>query len=269
MWELLWPNGVPLAAGNGDEDRPAVVWYPAPAALEGKRTAAIVVCPGGGYARRADHEGEPIALWLNTLGISAAVLRYRVGPYRAPAPQLDALRAVRYVRSQAEGRHVDPTRIGILGFSAGGHLACSSSNLGDDGAPDAEDLVERYSSRVQAAILCYPVVSMGEFAHEGSRTNLLGGEPDRELVERYSGENMVHELTPPTFVWHTADDGAVPVENALLYALALRRKGIPHELHVFESGRHGLGLAQDNPEVSAWTGLCAAWLRKMGFADWE
>lgn len=265
VWELLWENGAPLAAGYEDEDRPAVTWYPAHETRGGERTAAVVVCPGGGYARRADHEGEPIALWLNSIGISAAVLRYRVGPYRAPAPQLDALRAVRYVRSRAEEWNVDPLRIGILGFSAGGHLACSTSNLGDDGVQDADDPVDRYSSRVQAAVLCYPVVSMGEFTHEGSRLNLLGEEPSAELIDRYSGEKMVHALTPPTFVWHTADDGAVPVENAMFYTLSLRRQGIPHELHVFESGRHGLGLAEDHPEASAWPGLCAAWLRKQGF----
>lgn len=271
-WELLWENEAPLAAGESDEDRPAIMWYPANVSGEeaagtsgGAPTAAVVVCPGGGYGNRAGHEGEPIAIWLGSLGISAAVLRYRVAPYRAPAPQLDALRAIRYVRSRAVEWNVDPARIGILGFSAGGHLACSASNLGDDGNCSADDPVERHSSRVQAATLCYPVIVTGEFAHEGSRTNLLGDEPSEELLARYSGEKMVHAQTPPTFIWHTADDPVVPVENALLYALALRRHGIPHELHVFESGKHGLGLAQAHPEAYIWTELCAVWLRKQGF----
>jgi acetyl esterase/lipase len=263
MWHELWEQGAPLAAGTTEEDRPAVKWYPA--AGEGRK-AAVIVCPGGGYARRAEHEGGAVAEWLNSIGISAAVLRYRVAPYRAPAPQLDALRAVRYVRHRAAEWGVDPERIGILGFSAGGHLASSVGYLADDGDAAAPDPVERMSSRVQAAILCYPVISMSsEHTHRGSRQNLLGEAPDAELAARYSGEKRVHALTPPTFMWHTADDASVPVGNVLELALALRRQGIPHELHVFESGRHGLGLALDHPEAKAWTGLCAAWLRKRGF----
>ncbi|KIL39177.1 esterase [Gordoniibacillus kamchatkensis] len=263
MWHELWQQAAPLAAGTTEEDLPALEWYPA--AGEGQK-AAVIVCPGGGYGRRAPHEGAPIAEWLNTLGISAAVLRYRVAPYRQPAPQLDALRAVRYVRHRAAAWGVDPERIGILGFSAGGHLASSVSYLADDGDPAAADPVERMSSRVQASILCYPVISMSsEFTHTGSRDNLLGDSPEAGVGERYSGEKMVHERTPPTFMWHTADDAVVPVENVLELATALRRHGIPHELHVFESGRHGLGLAEDHEEARAWTLLCAAWLHKRGF----
>ncbi|MFC0213945.1 alpha/beta hydrolase [Paenibacillus chartarius] len=263
-WETyeLWPEGAPLTAGTTDEDRPAVTWYPAPG--EGIKSV-VVVCPGGGYGRRAAHEGHDVALWLNSVGISAAVLRYRVAPYREPAPQLDAARAIRYVRSRAEEWGIDRERVAILGFSAGGHLACVTSNWGDDGDSGAEDPVERFSSRVQAAVLCYPVITMGAFTHAGSKLNLLGEAPSDELVERYSGEKQVHAATPPTFIWFTADDGAVPVENALDYAAALRQAGVPFALHVFESGRHGLGLSKDHEEAKPWTDLCAAWLRKRGF----
>jgi acetyl esterase/lipase len=263
----LWDNGAPHARGTTDEDRPALDWYPA--AGEG-RHAVVIVCPGGGYAHRAPHEGGDVAEWLNSIGISAAVLRYRVAPYREPSPQLDALRAIRYVRWKTDEWNIDPERIGILGFSAGGHLACMASNSGDDGstAGDAAakaDPIERMSSRVAAAILCYPVVTMGTYTHQGSKLNLLGESPSEELVARYSGELLVNGQTPPTFLWFTADDASVPVENALHYALALRRHQVPHELHVFESGKHGIGLAPDHPEAYAWPELCATWLRKRGF----
>lgn len=258
----LWPDGAPLVAGTTDEDKPAVTWYPAVG--EGRKTL-VVVCPGGGYQCHAAYEGHDIAEWLNTLGISAVVLRYRVAPYREPAPQLDALRAIRYVRSRAIEWSVDPQRIAILGFSVGGHLACMASNWGDDGDASSDDPIERMSSKVQAAVLCYPVVTMGDFTHSGSKQNLLGENPGEELVAKYSGEKQVHENTPPTFIWITADDDAVPVENAYQYAMELRRHKVPHALHVFESGRHGLGLSLDNEESKPWTELCAAWLGKHGF----
>ncbi|WP_238590681.1 alpha/beta hydrolase [Paenibacillus beijingensis] len=155
---------------------------------------------------------------------------------------------------------LDPNRVGILGFSAGGHLAASAGTLFDDGHPEAEVAVERESSRPDLMVLCYPVISMAEYAHQGSKANLLGPDPSSELVERYCCEKQVTENTPPAFIWFTADDQAVPVENGLVMALALRRKHVPFELHIFESGPHGLGLALEHPAANKWTLLCERWL---------
>lgn len=259
---LLWPDGTPNALGETAEDRPTLVPY---LVQGGDPAPAVIVCPGGGYARRADHEGAPVAQWLNTLGISAFVVHYRVAPYRHPNPLMDAQRAIRTVRSRAQEWNVDPSRVGILGFSAGGHLASSAGVHYDSGRPDAEDLIERESSRPDLLVLCYPVISFGPDAHKGSQANLLGEDADISLIERMSSERQVTEQTPPTFLWHTADDASVPVENSLLFASALSRNKVPFELHVFESGRHGLGLAAEQPGVSAWTSVCAAWLKKQGF----
>lgn len=226
----------------------------------------VIVCPGGGYGHRANHEGVEVARWLHELGLHAAVLHYRVKPHRHPAPLHDAQRAIRLVRHHATTWRVDPARILILGFSAGGHLAASATTIHDGGDPGASDPVARQSCRPDGAILCYPVITLGEHRHDGSRRNLLGDTPDPALVESLSLETRVDARTPPCFLWHTADDGAVPVQNSLLFASALARHRVPHALHVFAHGRHGLGLAQDHPEARAWTGLCATWLRAMGFA---
>ena len=264
----LWPNGAPGAKGDGPEDTPRLTPYLAGGeAVRG----CIVVCPGGGYAGRAGHEGEPIARWLNTVGVSACVLDYRVRPYRHPIPLGDAQRAIRTVRHRAKAWRIDPTRVGILGFSAGGHLAGSASTLFDAGDSRAADPVDRQSCRPDAAILCYPVLTFGEFRHDGSMRNLLGPEPDPALRERLSLETSVTAKNPPTFLWHTSDDPVVPVENSLLFAAALRKHKVPFELHVFPHGPHGMGLAtskrgQKAPEVRQWTDLCAVWLRGLGFA---
>lgn len=226
---------------------------------------AVLVLPGGGYERRADHEGDPIAMWLNSIGLSAFVLHYRVAPYRHPYPLGDAKRAVRLVRHHAKEWNIDPDRIGILGFSAGGHLAASASTHFDEGNPEALDAVDRQSSRPNASILCYPVISFKDYYHEGSMSRLLGENPPEELRNALSLEFAVKPETPPSFLWHTADDGAVPVENSLMYAKALSKQRIPFELHVFPEGRHGLGLAEEDASVSQWTGLCAGWLQKIGF----
>lgn len=261
---LLWPGGTPGALGDGPEDRPELTPY----LLEGESPqACVIVCPGGGYARRAPHEGEPIARWLNAVGVAACVLDYRVAPYRHPQPLHDVQRAVRIVRQRAQEWRLDPQRVGVLGFSAGGHLAASAATLFDAGDPAATDAIARQSSRPDAAILCYPVITFGgTFAHSGSCRNLLGEAPDPEDMRKLSLENAVTAQTPPVFLWHTSDDGAVPVENALLFAQALRRHGVKYALHVFPTGRHGLGLAEDQPAVRQWTGLCANWLREIGFA---
>jgi acetyl esterase/lipase len=260
----LWPHGAPGALGSEPADVPTLSVYLPPA---GKANgAAIVVCPGGGYGGLAEHEGHPVALWLNSLGVTAGVLKYRLGPrYHHPAPLQDAARALRTLRARAEEWHLDPHRIGILGFSAGGHLASTLSTHFDDGDPNATAPIDRVSSRPDVSILLYPVISFTtEYVHAGSRRNLLGDNPPRELMELLSNEKQVTRATPPTFLMHTAEDAGVPVENSLLYAAALRRAGVPFELHVYEKGRHGVGLATDDPALSAWPAACAAWLKGRG-----
>jgi acetyl esterase/lipase len=259
---LLWPEGAPLAAGTGIEDQPAITPY----LLPGQNNPAIVVCPGGGYVNRAAHEGEPIAKWLNTLGVSAFVLRYRVAPYQYPAAWLDAKRAIRTVRGRAGEFGIDAARVGILGFSAGGHLTATVSTMNDSGNPASDDPIERQSSRPDLQVLCYPVITMKDpFTHTGSRENLLGTNPDPELLARMCTEDQVNANTPPTFLWSTPDDAAVPVANSLLFATALHRHGVLFDLHVYDNGGHGLGLASDVQHVKGWTDACASWLTKRGF----
>lgn len=260
----LWNDSVPYAQGDSLEDRPAITPYLVEEADSTESRAAVVVLPGGGYGFRADHEGEPIARWLNSLGLHAFVLDYRVAPYQHPVPLTDAKRAIRLVRARAGEWNIDPTRIGILGFSAGGHLASSAGTHVDPGDPEAADPIDRVSSRPDFMLLCYPVITMGEFTHQGSKDNLLGPDPDEELVRLMSSELQVTADTPPTFIWHTTDDGAVPVENALLFASALSRAKVSFELHSFRTGNHGLGLAKDHPEAYVWPELAARWLKGLG-----
>jgi len=259
---FLWPNGAPGAKGDTLEDKPRITPY----LVSGDGpNACIVVCPGGGYGGRAAHEGEPVARWLNTLGISAVVLDYRVKPYLHPIPLGDAQRAIRFVRAKAAEWRIDPKRVGILGFSAGGHLAASASTIFDASNPDAPDPIDRQSCRPDATVLCYPVITFGEFRHNGSMVNLLGKDPDPKLRESLSLETRVTSQTPPTFLWHTSDDSGVPVENSLLYAMALRRNKVPFALHVFPHGPHGIGLAANVPEARQWPTICAEWLKGLGF----
>jgi acetyl esterase/lipase len=263
---LLWPEGAPGAVGTEPADRPKVTAYPA-ASPNG---AAVLVCPGGSYRTLAsDHEGRRVAEWLNSLGVSAFVLQYRVGPrYRFPVPLQDAQRALRLLRARAGELGFDPARLGILGFSAGGHLAATASTEPGAGDPSAADPVDRLDARPAFAILGYPVISMSApFAHRGSVASLLGDAPTDAQRDALSNEKRAGPGTPATFVFHTADDATVPVENALAYASALRAAGVPVELHVFPRGRHGLGLAAEDASVSQWTALCAAWLRAGGFLD--
>ncbi|MFD1956198.1 alpha/beta hydrolase [Paenibacillus thailandensis] len=259
----IWPEGHPNGESlNGEK---ATV---TPYLLQAdKPLSAVIVFPGGGYGMRAEHEGKPIAEWLNRIGIQAFVLDYRVAPHKHPVPMNDAKRAVRLVRSRAAEFGVDPGRVGILGFSAGGHLASTVGTHHDPGDAESADPLERFSSRPDLMVLCYPVITLGEYRHDGSRVNLLGEDAPEELVELLSNEKQVAADTPPAFLWHTADDGAVPVENSLMFAAALSRNRVPHELHVYESGRHGLGLAEAEPETSTWPMLCERWLRRRGFID--
>jgi acetyl esterase/lipase len=262
----LWPDGAPGAVGREPVDQPKITVYLAPA--DRATGAAVVVCPGGGYRVLAsDHEGKQVAEWLNSLGVSAFVLQYRLGErYRHPAPLQDAQRAIRTVRSRAKEWGVDPARVGILGFSAGGHLASTAATHFDEaGRPDAADPIERQPSRPDFAVLCYAVISFVDpVAHAGSRRFLLGDPADPALVELLSNERQVTPRTPPTFLWHTADDASVPVENSILFFEALKKAGVPGELHVFPHGRHGLGLAPDDPVVSQWPRLCATWMQALG-----
>jgi acetyl esterase/lipase len=264
-WTLLWPQGAPGAMGDGEADRPALRIYPAP----GGKTAAtaVVVCPGGGYGHLAlDHEGSQIASWLNSLGVAAFVLRYRLGPkYHHPIELGDAQRALRFVRSRAGEFRVAPDRIGIWGFSAGGHLASTAGTHFDSGHPDAADPVDRVSCRPDFMILAYPVISfVTEYAHKGSYTNLLGTSPDPKLMENLSNERQITPQTPPTFLFHTNEDRGVPAENSVLFYLALRKAGVPAEIHIYERGNHGVGLASKDPVLSTWPARLADWLKTRG-----
>ena len=260
----LWDGPAPLATGDGPEDTPALtVYQPAPGTASG---AAFVVLPGGGYRGRARHEGEPIAKWLASHGVTAFVARYRVHPYRHPAPLTDARRAIRYVRAHASDWNLDPGRIGILGFSAGGHLASTAATLFTDGDAASADPVERVSSRPDTAILIYPVITFtGDGVHVGSRTNLLGADATPEAMRALSSEHNVTANTPPIFLVHTTGDAAVPPENSLAFVEAMRRHQVPVELHLFEGGRHGFGLGEKEGPYGRWPMLAALWLETRGF----
>ena len=231
-----------------------------PAAGAGARPAVLVL-PGGGYERQAAHEAEPVAAWLADLGIHAFVLRYRVAPHRHPAPLEDAKEAMLHIRSGAHGLTVDGARVGVLGFSAGGHLAATLSTAAATG--DAR--LDVSAAVPDLSVLCYPVVSLTHEVHQGSVDNLLGRAPSSDLLAALSADGRVTEATPPAFLWHTADDAAVPVSHSLRYAGALMAAAVPAELHVFPQGRHGLGLAQGEPGTEQWPALCAAWLERAGW----
>lgn len=226
---------------------------------------AVLVCPGGGYVSRTAHEGAPVARWLNTLGLAAFVLHYRVAPHPYPAPLLDAQRALRLIRSRAAAWRVRPNRVAILGFSAGGHLAATVAVQPEAGCADAADPVERASCRPDALILCYPVISCEEHDASALAAYVTGGAADAATCRAHSPDRFVTAATPPTFLWHTAQDREAPVAHSRRFAQALAAHGVPHALHVFPRGGHGLGLAAGHPSAGAWTALCAAWLAEQGF----
>jgi len=261
---VLWSGGAPGALGSEPLDVPTLTPYLPP--KEKMSGAAIIVCPGGGYTHLADHEGGPVAEWLNSLGISAFVLKYRVGPrYHHPAPMQDAARAIRLVRARAAEWGLDPQRIGILGFSAGGHVASTAGTHFDPGSTDASDPIERLSSRPNLMILIYPVITMRERTHAGSKANLLGASPAPDSVTLLSNDEQVTRETPPTFLVHTMTDTAVRVENSLLFIMALRKAGVPFEFHLYERGPHGFGLGKKDPILATWPDRCADWLRLHSF----
>lgn len=266
---VLWDDGAPGALGEEPKDIPSITPYlPEKAVANG---AAIVVCPGGGYGALAmDHEGDQIGKWLNSFGVAAFVLdyRHRRKGYGHPAPMNDVQRAIRTVRAKSSDWGIDPERIGVLGFSAGGHLASTAATHFDEGNADSEDEIERVSCRPDFAVLCYPVIAFEEpYTHKGSQRNLLGDDADPELVKSLSNEKQVTADTPPTFLWHTSEDRAVPPQNSIHFYLALRAAGVPAELHIYEKGRHGLGLARDIPSVSSWPKRCEEWMSTRGILD--
>lgn len=264
----LWPNGAPGAKGSAPEDIPSIQLYQPPA--DKANGAAIVVCPGGGYGALAAHEGHDVAVWLNSIGVTAVVLKYRLGRfgYRHPSMLQDAQRAIRTTRAKAAEWKIDPNRVGIMGFSAGGHLTSTAATHFDAGDPNATDPIEKQSSRPDVAIMCYAVITMTDpFTHAGSRKNLLGDTPSPELIDLLSNEKQVTEKTPPTFLFHTEDDKAVPVENSLQFAAALRKAKVPYEMHIYETGRHGVGLAPTIPALSTWPKLLENWLRARKFIN--
>jgi acetyl esterase/lipase len=269
----LWTSEVPGALGTSDRDKPTLTVHLPPA--DKANGTAVVVCPGGGYGFLAsDHEGKQPAEWLNKLGVAAFVLKYRIhtkeAPYQHPAPLLDAQRALRTVRARAKEWHVNPQRIGIWGFSAGGHLASTAGTHFDDGKPDASDPIDRVSCRPDFLILAYPVITlMAPTTHMGSRQNLLGANPEEKMLESLSNDRQVTAKTPPTFLFHTSTDTAVPPENSVLFYLALRKAGVPAELHIYEKGPHGVGLAPKDPLLSTWPDRLQAWLDGRGLLKRE
>lgn len=229
---------------------------------------AVVICPGGGYHILAyDWEGTDMAKWLNSLGVAGIVLKYRLPDAKCnivsyKSPLLDAQRAIRMVRSHAKEWNIDPEKVGIMGFSAGGHLASTAGTHFDTGNPNATDPIEKLSCRPDFMLLGYPVISMDEaVTHKGSKKNLLGNNPTPELVKEFSNELQVTPNTPPTFLFLASDDKAVIPENSILFYQALVKNEVPAEMHIYPEGGHGFSLATNKPHVSNWTTDCAAWLK--------
>jgi acetyl esterase/lipase len=258
------PAMQPLWADQKDKDAPAIYVHLA----DKPNGAAVVICPGGGYGDvMMSYEGHDVARWLNTLGVAGIVLKYRHAPkYRHPVPLEDAQRALRTVRARAKAWKLDPDRVGILGFSAGGHLASTAGTHFDLGMKDAKDPIDAESCRPNFMILAYPVITLtGPAAHKGSLRNLLGDNPDPKLIDELSNEKQVTDKTPPTFLVHTRDDAVVPPQNSVLFFDALDKHKVPAEIHIYEKGPHGLGIDR-RPDLpfSSWPALCAAWLDGRG-----
>jgi acetyl esterase/lipase len=269
--EPLWPVDSPEMKNVKEADRPSLTVYLPP--KDKAVGTAVVICPGGGYGFLAiDHEGHHVARWFNDHGVAGIVLKYRHrgNGFGHPAPLNDAQRAISTVRSRAAEYGIDPSRIGVMGFSAGGHLASTVGTHYHKGNPAAADSVDRASCRPDFMILVYPVISLIEpYAHAGSRDNLLGKGADRKLVEDLSNERQVTADTPPTFLLTTNQDDAVPAENSIYFALALRKAKVPVELHMFELGGHGFGLGGSRVSAGAskWPDLLADWLKARKLLD--
>jgi acetyl esterase/lipase len=262
----LWQNDAPGALGHEDADIPTLTYYPAAHAIP----TAVVVAPGGGYHNLSmNNEGRQIANWFNAAGITAFVLQYRLGPrYHHPIELGDAQRAIRLVRTRAAEYGVKPDRIGMIGFSAGGHLTSTAETHFDSGNPNASDPIDRASSRPDFAVLGYPVISfVAPYSHRGSAQALLGDSPDPKLAENLSNDLEVTAQTPPTFLFTTSEDTVVPAENSVAFYLALHKAQVPAELHIFQKGPHGMGLALIDPALGEWPTLLIHWLRGLGLME--
>jgi acetyl esterase/lipase len=261
----LWEQPTPGALGDADEDRPTLTLYPV--SEEKELRPAVIVIPGGSYQWLAtNHEGRQMANWLNAAGITAFVLKYRLGPkYHHPVELWDVQRAIRMVRARAADFGVIPDKIGVLGFSAGGHLASTAETHFDSGNPASPDPIDRASSRPDFAVLAYPVISfVASYAHTTSRDNLLGKNASPELAKELSSELHVTPQTPLTFLWSSTTDDVVPVENSVAFYLALLKAKVPAELHIFADAPHGVGLDLRNPSVGMWSQLLLQWLKGQG-----
>lgn len=257
----LWPEG----AGMAGKESPTLTVYPPDSGTS--TGAAIIICPGGAYRGLAKHEGEDYARFFASYGITSFVLKYRLGPeYGYKEITADVFRAVRLVRARAKEWNISKRSIGIIGSSAGGHLASTAMTHFDSGDSTASDPVERASSRPDFGVLCYPVISMGPISHEISREMFLGKNPGAALVRLYSNELQVNKETPPCFIWHTVEDKSVSVENSLEFAKALQKNAVPFDLHLYEKGRHGLGIGDKPPFANAhpWTKDLIVWLKVRG-----
>jgi acetyl esterase/lipase len=265
---LLWPKGAPGAMGDTDLDKPSLAIY-LPAS--NPTHTGVVVCPGGGYTHLAlQKEGTDVAAWFNARGVAAFVLTYRLAPrYGYPAPIDDGMRAIRYVRAHAADYGVDSNHIGMMGFSAGGHLTATVSTHFDSGNPKPADPIDSFSDRPDFSILCYAALSMRDgLSHGGSRRALLGDDNDPKLIDFLSAELQVTSSTPPAFLYHTVTDEAVPVEASVAYYEAMQRAGVPVELHLFQAGPHGTGLGVAYPafpELKEWPTLLENWMRYNGW----
>ena len=260
-FRLLWPKGAPGALGDKDADQPGVWVYPA---TDNPNGAAVIICPGGGYSIHAtDHEGVQPARYFNRIGVTAFVLRYRLSPYRHPIPLQDAQRALRLVRANAGEFGIDPHRVGIMGFSAGGHLTSTAVTHFDAGDAQAKDPIDQQSCRPDFGILGYPVVSfVADYSHKGSAKNLLGDQATDEQLRNLSNDTQVTKETPPVFLFHTSEDTGVPPENSLAFYAACHKAGVPAELHIYQQGPHGVGLANEHPALGQWIHAAGTWLKQ-------
>lgn len=261
----LWGEKIPhwdesyIESGETAARKPTITAYPA------KSKGAVVIFSGGGYTMRAEHEGKGYAEWFSSIGVTSFVADYRVAPYKHPAQISDAMRAVRFARKNAEKYGFAPDKIAVMGSSAGGHLAASLSVHYDKKMYNETDETDKISCRPNVAILCYPVIDMYEYRHDGSRQNLIGPRPTTVEKDFMSLYKQVTADTPPTFIWHTSSDESVPVENSLLYASALSACRVPFEMHIYPVGHHGLGLAEELPYVAQWSNSLDKWLSLIDF----
>jgi acetyl esterase/lipase len=257
-----------LFGNEHEEDVPYMLDY---SLADTNAKPAILILPGGSYAFRVEKaEGTEVAEWFNSMGVSAFVLNYRVEPYKHPIPLWDVTRAIKYLRANAKTFHLNPNKIGVIGFSAGGHLAATLGTQFDLGSPSATDEIDKQSSKPDALILCYPLITMDKYAGQTDTEKrcikkLLGENPSDSLLHALSLEKNVTNQTPPTFIWTTQTDDMVNPINAQLFSDSLKAKGVQSELHIFPKGRHGLGLAKGKKDVGTWTTRCENWLRKIAF----